>query len=601
MKSVKDIHLTVPNDFILHSWFADAKPEEVAVVLEFASSLPRILGDEKDVMSTKLYAARTDGTNSTIRKVLEEATQRAETKLQGDLLHLTKRLETASCERDTLQETTKQHEVLIRTLEADVQELHKTHIVDKKNLEMKLQEEKNEVKHHYERQMAEKEHILQMELAKMKTYETHLSDTATFKIEAAKRDITMNITKQHEQMKDELTRTRATYEQLQEELEQKVRAARQDEKRKADEQHVHVCEELRAAKAEADSKLFEAMTQKCQLNEDHLNGTTVLKDRIATLNEKIVELQNPMGRGNAGEYDIAQTLRDIGYHVEDTSDGDRKDAGYLDLLVRTDCAHTDNMRIAVEVKNKKTIKKASDEKVKRKDKDIDDDVNTFKQRAKDGILNGLFDAAMFVSIRAHTKMGAPVVLEMYEDSTNRPLAPVSYLGPEKGKGALPLTQEQLETQMYMMFCILDQCHNIRRELCNGLKDEEVGAFQSLFEEMGSFLNRTFTDLRKQEQLIQDMNVNLTTIRCKCIKMFRSIYQVNSKTPWLQRKIDAEWVSVYESARHRAETMKDSDVWNAVSKQKATIENTIGKEAMLQSIRTEQHEEDTSHLSKKAKT
>ena len=40
---------------------------------------------------------------------------------------------------------------------------------------------------------------------------------------------------------------------------------------------------------------------------------------------------------------------------------------------------------------------------------------------------------MFVSIRAHTKMGAPVVLEMFEDSTDRALAPVSYIGPEKSK------------------------------------------------------------------------------------------------------------------------------------------------------------------------
>ena len=33
-------------------------------------------------------------------------------------------------------------------------------------------------------------------------------------------------------------------------------------------------------------------------------------------------------------------------------------------------------------------------------------------------------SAEHVSIRAHTKMGAPVVLEMFEDTTNRPLSPV---------------------------------------------------------------------------------------------------------------------------------------------------------------------------------
>ena len=124
-----------------------------------------------------------------------------------------------------------------------------------------------------------------------------------------------------------------------------------------------------------------------------------------------------------GEFDTAQTLRDIGFHVDDTSEGEKKDTGYLDLLVRPDSSTVSNMRIAIEVKNKKTIKKASDEKARKREKDIDDDIKTFQSRAKDGIKKGLFDAAIFVSIRAHTKMGAPVVLEMFDDTTNRPLAP----------------------------------------------------------------------------------------------------------------------------------------------------------------------------------
>ena len=69
-------------------------------------------------------------------------------------------------------------------------------------------------------------------------------------------------------------------------------------------------------------------------------------------------------------------------------------------------------------------------------------------------------------------------------------------------------------------------------------------------------------------------------------MFRSIYQINSEIPWLQRKIDAEWIPVYETARERAITLNDADVWNKVSKNKSTIENTIGKDAMLMCIRSE---------------
>jgi len=174
---------------------------------------------------------------------------------------------------------------------------------------------------------------------------------------------------------------------------------------------------------------------------------------------------------------------------------------------------------------------------------------------------------------------------------------VCYIGPEKGKVVLPLTQEQLETQMYMMFCVLDQSHNIRRDLCNGLKDEEITSFQSLFEDMGSYLNKTFTDLRKQEHLIHDMNTNLTDIRIKCIHMFRSIYSINKAIPWLQRNINGDWVESFETAKDRALTMNDADVWNKMSKQKATIENTIGKDAMLRAIRAENTKEEQQHTKK----
>ena len=198
----------------------------------------------------------------------------------------------------------------------------------------------------------------------------------------------------------------------------------------------------------------------------------------------------------------------------------------------------------------------------------------------------MFDAAIFVSIRAHTKMGAPVVLEMFDDTTNRPLAPVSYIGPEKSKVVVPLTQEQLETQVQMMFCVLEQCHTIQRDLCNGLKDEEISSFQTLFQKMGTHLNNTFSDLRRQETHIHEMSKALTDIRFRCIQMFSSIYNLNNQIPWLNRKLDADWMPVYERAKAQALTLSDADVWNRMNKHKSTIENTIGKDAMFKSIHTE---------------
>ena len=46
------------------------------------------------------------------------------------------------------------------------------------------------------------------------------------------------------------------------------------------------------------------------------------------------------------------------------------------------------------------------------------------------------------------------------------------------------------------------------------------------------LNKTFSDLRKQEQCIATMTENLTDIRCQCIQMFRSIYNTNNQIFWL---------------------------------------------------------------------
>lgn len=602
--TTKSIQLYVPKEYQLDSWFKDAKPDETALVLDLASRLPRIVGDEKNDMAAKLYAARQDGTNETIKKVLEEACYKADAKVKNELETLRNQLENTKTQRDQLIETQSKNETSLLIAEESIKTIEKNHLTDIKNIELALREEHNKIIQKYEHDLLQKDHQLQLENSRIKAYEKHIEDTSELKIDAIKREISLESAKQYQQLKEELLETKAQHDQLEQNLSQQILSARQEEKtqaylreQKLAEQYNASYELLRTSKLETDSKLLQTQTENCQVSKELTTLSMKHSQEIVVLKDKITELQNPMGRGNAGEFDVAQTLKDIGYHVDDTSDGEKKEAGYLDLLVRCDNTTVENMRIAIEVKNKKTIKKASDEKVKRKDKDIDDDIRTFQQRAKDGIKNGLFDAAMFVSIRAHTKMGAPVVLEMFEDTTNRPLAPVCYIGPEKGKVVLPLTQEQLETQMYMMFCVLDQSHNIRRDLCNGLKDEEITSFQSLFEDMGSYLNKTFTDLRKQEHLIHDMNTNLTDIRMKCIHMFRSIYSINKAIPWLQRNINGDWVESFETAKDRALTMNDADVWNKMSKQKATIENTIGKDAMLRAIRAENTKEEQQHTKK----
>lgn len=607
MTSIKTLKLQVPNDYQIDPWLSHAKPEEVALVLDLASRLPRVVGDEKNEIASKLDAARNDGTNIAIRKVLEEASHKADAKAKSEIQDLQIKLENMKTQRDQLQEINQKQEKSLLLATENIKTLEANHRNEKKTMELELRDEQTKLIKKYEHDLMEKEHNLNMELSKIKAYEQHIEETSNLKISAMKRDITLETAQTYQALREEHIKLQSDFEQLVQDVENKVSNARREEQNKSldrenaiKDQHTAAYNTLCAEKLSVESKLLESLTQKCTLTEDFSKKSAEDSKQIAKLTSQIVELQKPMGRGNAGEFDVAQTLRDLGFNVEDTSDGEKKEAGYLDLFV-TLSSKVENMRLAIEIKNKQTIKKASDEKVKKKQKDLDDDVKTFQQRVKDGIKNNLFDGAIFVSIRAHTKMGSAVVLEMFEDTTNRALAPVSYVGPEKGKNALPLTQEQLETQVYMMFCVLDQCHNIRKEVCNDLKDDEVCAFQTLFDEMGSYLNKTFTDLRKQENMIQDMTSNLTNIRVNCIKMFRSIYQINGNIPWLQRKMDADWIPVFETAKNRAGTMNDADVWNRVSKHKATIENTIGKEAMLLAIHGENENVIEEPSKKKPKT
>ena len=100
---------------------------------------------------------------------------------------------------------------------------------------------------------------------------------------------------------------------------------------------------------------------------------------------------------------------------------------------------------------------------------------------------------------------------------------------------------------------------VRRDLCNGLKDEEAASFRMLFDQMGRHLNQTLIDLRKQEALINEVKRNLTAIRSNCIRMFYSVYNMNSKIPWLKRNIYAGWIAYYKAAKERHKIITEGEV------------------------------------------
>ena len=553
----KVINLTVPTNYEVDPYLAAADPNEVALLLDLASRLPNVVSQEKNEMQSKLDAARDEGTKQTIQKILEGSTLLADKQLQKENMHLTSEL-------TQLKENNEQLKQQHQQIKDELKKIETNHLLE----------------------ITQKNNELHAELNKLQTINTHAEEHYKIQLDIQQRELGYKHAQETQSLQESYIKLQSENKQIRENIETTIQMSKTEVTQELSQQHANAIKELQTAKLEVDNRIIDLMNQKCSLIETYTHNEAKLVQDIAALKSKIEDLQSPLSKGNCGEFNCMNTLQDIGYHVEDTSDGDQKNAGYLDLLVKQETNIDENMKIGIEIKNKKTIRKASTDKVNKKEKDIDDDIVTFQKRAKDGIQKGLFDAAIFVSIRAHTKMGAPVILEMFEDATHRPLAPVTYIGPEKGKNVLPLTQEELETHVRMVFCMLEQCHNIKRDLCS-LKDEELGSLQSVFDKMGTLLNKTFSDLRKQEQCIATMTENLTDIRCQCIQMFRSIYNTNNQIPWLQRKLQSEWMPIYEESKQMAlSDMSDGAIWNSLSRKRATISNSIGHQAMIKAIRME---------------
>lgn len=299
-----------------------------------------------------------------------------------------------------------------------------------------------------------------------------------------------------------------------------------------------------------------------------------LRGEVLALRAKVTELETPMARGRAGEWDVAQTLRDVGFEVEDTSMGDKKMQGYLDLLAWPEGRAGDGMRIAIECKNCVKI-------------DPKTSLDTFAAKTREGIAKGLFDSSIFVSVRAHTKKPTAVALEMFQDESGRALVPVSYVGPERGKNAAPLLQEQLESHVCMHAALLSQCATIRASLGAGLTDSDVSRLQTFVDLAGEQLLGAFEDLNRQNRLVRDMQALVTSLRARCVDVFAHMWTLNSETPWLNRPLAAPWMPVYEATRAKKETMpesKDSTLWNNTSKEsKLLVEKHVGHEAMFAAL------------------
>ena len=279
-------------------------------------------------------------------------------------------------------------------------------------------------------------------------------------------------------------------------------------------------------------KLRESLLTQCEMRGSEGKREREMSATIMELRARVHDLERPTSVGRVAELDVAGIFKACGFHVQDTSMGEKKEAGYLDLLIEPEEVDTrdgSNMRIAVEVKNVKTVQR----------KDLDD----FDEKVKRGILDGKFDAALFLSLRSHTKKTGSVCLEIVPDASGKPSAPIVWLGTERGKNVQPITQEVVESMACMITSLLSKCHEMRRDVSTA-KDTDTSRVQELVGYLSENFTGLFMDLTKQCRTLDELRTQLTQTRARCISMFHCLWTTNRDVAWLSRDVNAPWMDAF---------------------------------------------------------
>lgn len=324
---------------------------------------------------------------------------------------------------------------------------------------------------------------------------------------------------------------------------------------------------LQAKLSSCEGELRKVLQAQCDARERDRDLDRQRTDLLLELKAKVHELERPTAVGRLAEVDVAELLRSAGFYVEDTSMGEKKTAGYLDLLIRPN--EESNVRLAIEIKNKQTVQR--------------DDLDDFESKVKRGIASGMFDAAVFLSLRAHTKQTSTIHVDMFPDATGKPIVPVLWFGPEKGRHVQPLTQEAIESVAWMMTSLLSKCHEMRRDL-HKTEDVDMRKVQAMTTLLLDDFTSLFADLTKQYKTLDDLRTQVTHSRARCIRMFHSLWETNRNVIWLSREVHVPWMDSFLLADSQTDTMKESEIWNRLSKQKAVVERHIGKDAMFVALR-----------------
>lgn len=305
--------------------------------------------------------------------------------------------------------------------------------------------------------------------------------------------------------------------------------------------------------------------------DEHASEVLRLTRENASLQQTVEELKTPASRGRVGEFVLSEMLYDAGFDVEDTSA--RGEDGYMDLLVHP--RGFPNVRIAIESKNRDRI----DPKVH---------IVHFEELARDGITKGLFESAIFVSLRANTKReGGVHHVHMLQDSNGHATIPVSYLGTERGRDAASLTSDVVQAHVCMHAIMMMRLGELRRTLtAPSTEDDDAGArtfHDTLHEQLGSMLE----DLNVQSRAVTTMQTSMKSSRVRIINLFVRLCDRQRRAGTDAR--EPCWMPEFRLARDKVTSgTTDALVWKNLSEpqKKRVADHLGGRETFLKAARTE---------------
>lgn len=336
------------------------------------------------------------------------------------------------------------------------------------------------------------------------------------------------------------------------------------------------------------------------------------------LQDKTRQLEQPLGRGDAGEADVNRIVERLGFHQYDTSKFKHKDK-YGDILccigVEEDGAYNAAtqanatgvvvtppsaghgvVRLAIEVKNRQKVTST--------------DVAAFEKKVRDGVSTGLFEGGLFVSLGCHIGgMASCAKQTLLEDAEGRPTIPMGYVCGEKGdKGSKPqrALEEHIEVILQSHMHLCEQVAAVRFVLSGEEMDEhDVKRVQAHFMELSEYTNDMFNKFSQHQALLDNSRKSLESMRKTTLLMYRTARRINVAVPWLQRPM--AHLSFEKGIDHAVRLMAESRLeWRNVSHKEAvfhamtrdTAQQVVNEE--LRRVTREANDSEEAHLAKRAR-